>query len=64
MKKKIEIVESIDGCPYCMAPKGDKMVCCGEVHFEPLYTIEIDGDMQDTYYLDAEVEVLLRKNST
>jgi hypothetical protein len=32
----MEAKESLHGvqyCPYCMEPRGNKRVCCGEVHF-------------------------------
>ena len=34
-------------CPYCGAPKGEKLSCCGEVHFEECTDLEYEH-MQGT----------------
>jgi hypothetical protein len=28
-----EDLHGVQYCPYCMEPRNDKRVCCGEVHF-------------------------------
>ena len=33
-------IDKYVGCIYCGEPKGDKLSCCGENHFEEMYDEE------------------------
>lgn len=44
-----EEANKVTVCPYCMDEQGDKLSCCGEVHFETAYLIN------DEYILESEV---------
>lgn len=37
-------VEKVERCAYCGEDKGEKISCCGEIHFE---TVEIDSEDSD-----------------
>jgi len=51
MTKEFKIIDTLEVCPYCYEPKGDKTSCCGENHFELAY------DIGDEYILASEVSI-------
>lgn len=55
--KRSQIIDEVTVCPYCMDEVGNKIACCGEVHFEKGYLVEEywRGKPCPVVYLPSEI---------
>lgn len=42
MEQAAEDLRNVEYCCYCLEPKGDKISCCGELHFLPFCELDMD----------------------
>ena len=49
----VEEFSDIHYCPYCLAIKGDKIVCCQEADFIEFKELDLD---QQTQIIDQELD--------
>lgn len=45
IEQYIDEEANVEYCPYCMNPRGNKHVCCGEVHFIKFSELEFKEQM-------------------
>lgn len=46
LEQYIQETADVEICPYCMNDRGDKMACCGEVHFVRFCDLEMSEQME------------------
>ena len=52
----IEVLDEVVACPYCGDEKRNKQVCCGEVHFETMFVVSVNGIEQSALWTQAEID--------
>lgn len=57
----IIVTNEYTGCPYCGTITAS--VCCGEMHHETLYEVEVDGE-ELSYLLTGDELISLEKKLT